>query len=79
MAKDGSIYKVFARTMYFLLKMLCLYCTNLFFRQIEIIGKKNIPNDGPVIVYGNHNNQFVDGMVRWFLTTASSGQDKEEN
>jgi glycerol-3-phosphate O-acyltransferase/dihydroxyacetone phosphate acyltransferase len=35
----------------------------LFFRDVTVIGEENVPKTGPVIVYGNHNNQFVDGTV----------------
>ncbi len=30
---------------------------------MEVLGKQNIPEHGPVIFTGNHNNQFVDGGV----------------
>jgi len=38
-------------------------CTinNMFFRTVEVIGLDNLPSTGPVILTGNHNNQFVDG------------------
>jgi glycerol-3-phosphate O-acyltransferase / dihydroxyacetone phosphate acyltransferase len=39
------------------------YSTHLFFRDISVINKENVPKEGPTIIYGNHNNQFVDGMV----------------
>jgi 1-acyl-sn-glycerol-3-phosphate acyltransferase len=39
------------------------YCCKLFFRDITVINEENVPREGPVIIYGNHNNQFVDGMV----------------
>ena len=39
------------------------YCSHLFFRDITVINQENIPPEGPTIIYGNHNNQFVDGMV----------------
>lgn len=40
-------------------------CTfsNMFFRSVEIVGLDNLPKDGPVILTGNHNNQFVDGII----------------
>lgn len=40
-------------------------CTfnNMFFRSIEIVGMDNLPKTGPVILTGNHNNQFVDGGI----------------
>ena len=40
-----------------------------FFKDITVLGLDNIPNKGPVIFCGNHNNQFVDGTI--LFTTAS--------
>ena len=40
-----------------------------FFRDITVLGLDNIPNKGPVIFCGNHNNQFVDGVI--LFTTSS--------
>lgn len=48
---------------YSVTEFLAWYCSNLFFRDVTIINKENVPLDGPTIIYGNHNNQFVDGMV----------------
>eukprot|EP00357_Protocruzia_adherens_P033072 CAMPEP_0115003976 /NCGR_PEP_ID=MMETSP0216-20121206/18932_1 /TAXON_ID=223996 /ORGANISM="Protocruzia adherens, Strain Boccale" /LENGTH=595 /DNA_ID=CAMNT_0002369885 /DNA_START=54 /DNA_END=1841 /DNA_ORIENTATION=- len=39
------------------------FVLNIFFRDITIIGKENIPKEGAVIFCGNHNNQFIDGMM----------------
>lgn len=40
-------------------------CTfnNMFFRSVDIVGLENMPTRGPVILTGNHNNQFVDGVL----------------
>lgn len=40
-------------------------CTlnNMIFGSVEIIGMDHVPKDGPVILTGNHNNQFVDGII----------------
>jgi len=40
-------------------------CTlnNMFFRSVEVVGAHNLPATGPVILTGNHNNQFVDGLI----------------
>lgn len=48
---------------YSVLELMSWYTTNLFFREIAVINEENIPKEGPTIIYGNHNNQFVDGMV----------------
>mmetsp|Transcript_19569 Transcript_19569/g.45496 ORF Transcript_19569/g.45496 Transcript_19569/m.45496 type:complete len:707 (+) Transcript_19569:132-2252(+) len=36
---------------------------NIFFKSVEIVGAENIPRKGPIILTGNHNNQFVDGIM----------------
>ena len=57
-AKDFAYYstKIFFRSI-----------LNIFFSSIEVLGRENIPDHGPVIFCGNHMNQFVDGAVA--LTT----------
>ena len=36
----------------------------MFFKEIQVIGEENLPKEGPVIVSGTHNGQFVDaGMM----------------
>ena len=37
--------------------------TSMYFQKINVIGQENIPKDGPVIICGNHANQFVDPML----------------
>jgi glycerol-3-phosphate O-acyltransferase/dihydroxyacetone phosphate acyltransferase len=49
--------------LYNAMNLFAWYSTNLFFRDITLINEQNVPKDGPTIVYGNHNNQFVDGVV----------------
>lgn len=34
----------------------------IFFREVAVVGKENIPK-GPVVFYGNHQNQFIDAMI----------------
>ena len=48
---------------YSLLELMSWYCTHMFFRDVTVVNADNVPREGPTIVYGNHNNQFVDGMV----------------
>jgi len=52
------------RILYYLVKLF-FRCTfnNMFFRSVEIVGMENMPKHGPVILTGNHNNQFVDGLL----------------
>jgi 1-acyl-sn-glycerol-3-phosphate acyltransferase len=42
------------------------YISNIFYRDLTIIDEDNLPQDEAVIVYGNHSNVFVDGMVIFF-------------
>jgi glycerol-3-phosphate O-acyltransferase/dihydroxyacetone phosphate acyltransferase len=37
--------------------------TNVFFREVEVVGLENVPSDGPVIFFGNHSNQFMDAIM----------------
>lgn len=37
--------------------------TNVFFREVDVIGLENIPAEGPVVFYGNHQNQFMDAVM----------------
>lgn len=36
---------------------------SIFFSSMEVLGKENIPEHGPIIFTGNHMNQFVDAAV----------------
>jgi glycerol-3-phosphate O-acyltransferase/dihydroxyacetone phosphate acyltransferase len=55
--------------MYNFCKIVIRFCLNQFFRDITVLGKHNIPKEGPVIFCGNHQNQFVDGSI--LFTTAT--------
>jgi glycerol-3-phosphate O-acyltransferase/dihydroxyacetone phosphate acyltransferase len=44
-------------------KLLGSIAIHTFFREIEVIGGENVPRTGPLIIYGNHNNQFADGLL----------------
>jgi glycerol-3-phosphate O-acyltransferase/dihydroxyacetone phosphate acyltransferase len=48
---------------YRLVRLLSDTALKIFFTKIEVVGKDNLPKHGPVILVGNHNNQFVDSMV----------------
>lgn len=48
---------------YFLLKNLACSVRSLYFKDVHIVGKDNIPSDGPVIICGNHANQFIDPIM----------------
>ena len=64
---------------YFAIKSYCTYTTNLFFREVSVINEENVPETGPTIVYSNHNNQFVDGLVSSHPILAPHRQHQEEN
>lgn len=36
---------------------------NVFFREVDVIGKENIPKDGPVVFAASHTNQFMDSLL----------------
>jgi glycerol-3-phosphate O-acyltransferase/dihydroxyacetone phosphate acyltransferase len=48
---------------YWLVKSLSKIITKIYFKTIYVIGEENIPTDGPVIICGNHSNQFIDPMM----------------
>mmetsp|Transcript_12590 Transcript_12590/g.18891 ORF Transcript_12590/g.18891 Transcript_12590/m.18891 type:complete len:651 (-) Transcript_12590:4-1956(-) len=49
--------------LYFSVKIFFHSILSIFFRDVSIIGKQNIPTYGPVIFTGNHANQFIDSVV----------------
>ncbi len=36
---------------------------NVYFREVAVVGLENVPKTGPVVFYGNHQNQFIDAMM----------------
>lgn len=48
---------------YYIVKYLAKSAVGIYFRKIYVIGEDNIPSDGPVIICGNHSNQFIDPMM----------------
>lgn len=48
---------------YFMVKTFFHSVLSIFFSSMEVLGKQNIPEHGPVIFTGNHMNQFIDGAV----------------
>lgn len=53
--------------MYRLLVWFFSVVLRVFFSDVEVVGLENVPKDGAVIFTGNHQNQFVDGLM--LLTT----------
>jgi 1-acyl-sn-glycerol-3-phosphate acyltransferase len=49
--------------LYFGVKIFFHSILSIFFREVSIVGKQNIPHYGPVIFTGNHANQFIDSVV----------------
>lgn len=49
--------------LYFCVKLFFHSILSIFFRDVAIIGKQNIPIYGPVLFIGNHANQFIDSVV----------------
>ena len=37
--------------------------TQVFFRQVEVVGLENIPGSGPVLFAGNHPNSLIDPIL----------------
>ena len=48
---------------YEFVKYLAKSAVGIYFRKIYVMGEDNIPTDGPVIICGNHSNQFIDPMM----------------
>lgn len=48
---------------YSLLKGFAKSVRALYFRKVNIVGLDNVPLDGPVILCGNHANQFIDPIM----------------
>lgn len=48
---------------YFCMKVFFHSILSIFISSMEVLGKQNIPEHGPIIFTGNHMNQFVDGAV----------------
>jgi len=49
--------------LYELVRDTLFYITRLFYRDVTYLNAQNIPHSGPTVIYGNHNNQYVDGVV----------------
>lgn len=45
------------------IRLLTKLALSIFFSEVQVLGLENVPLRGPVIVVGNHKNQFVDPMV----------------
>ena len=48
---------------YSLLQKVSITLRSIYFKEVIIIGKENIPIDGPIIIVANHANQFIDPAI----------------
>jgi glycerol-3-phosphate O-acyltransferase/dihydroxyacetone phosphate acyltransferase len=49
--------------LYFAVKVFFHSILSIFFSDVQVVGKENIPNYGPVIFTSNHANQFIDAIM----------------
>lgn len=56
---------------YFLIRLFNKFISYLFYREFEAIDIKNLPKEGPVLLFCNHNNCYVDGVVNIFSISLS--------
>ena len=49
--------------LYFSAKVFFHSILSIFFNDIQVVGRENIPEFGPVIFTSNHANQFMDGTM----------------
>jgi glycerol-3-phosphate O-acyltransferase/dihydroxyacetone phosphate acyltransferase len=60
---------------YGVVKGIATYATDMMFRDIDVINAEEVPREGPLIIYGNHNNQYIDGMVHSSCYLATNEND----
>jgi len=48
---------------YFSTKVFFHSILSIFFNDVQVVGRENIPKYGPVIFTANHANQFMDGLM----------------
>lgn len=53
----------FKELLYFSVKIFFHSILSIFFREVQIVGRDNIPAFGPVLFSVNHQNQFVDAVM----------------
>ncbi|KAL9183484.1 hypothetical protein ACHAXT_004340 [Thalassiosira profunda] len=49
--------------LYFAAKVFFHSILSIFFNDVQVVGRENIPKYGPVIFTSNHANQFMDGLM----------------
>jgi 1-acyl-sn-glycerol-3-phosphate acyltransferase len=58
---------------YHILKQLIKFLLSVFFKNIVITGKNNIPDKGPLIIVSNHPNTFMDPLIVASITNTRIG------
>jgi 1-acyl-sn-glycerol-3-phosphate acyltransferase len=48
---------------YRLLRRFLRFVVRIFYRQIEVVGLDNVPDDGPLVLAGNHPNSLHDPLL----------------
>ena len=46
-----------------MMRRLTRFALHLFFRRIEVEGRKNVPPSGPILLVPNHSNALVDPLI----------------
>lgn len=54
---------IYTLTKYILKYLLIRYICAIFFQEVDTIGEHNTPLSGPLILCGNHSNQFCDPLL----------------
>lgn len=60
---DSKFPKDYFSWTYKLVQGFSSFSIDTFFGDVDVVGLDNIPATGPVILVGNHKNQFVDAMM----------------
>jgi glycerol-3-phosphate O-acyltransferase / dihydroxyacetone phosphate acyltransferase len=48
---------------YYLIQKFTQAIRSIYFKDVKIVGLENIPKSGPLIICGNHANQFIDPLM----------------
>lgn len=53
------------------IKFVFRFYLGIFYREVDIVGKENVPPSGPCIFVGNHQNQVLFGTLFLLLKNSS--------
>ncbi|KAI0067126.1 hypothetical protein BV25DRAFT_1835434 [Artomyces pyxidatus] len=45
---------------YFILRKISDWSMSIFYSEVEVVGKENVPKDSPLLVCANHHNEIMD-------------------